>query len=366
MSGPSGPDEPFVGRRLPVSRGRARGDYPARVSRAYAPPEVIDLAHARREARIAEDWARADELRAEIEAAGWTVVDRGVDFQLRPAVPPDLVRGDLTFFGASASVPSRLDEPASTRATVVVVAGDAATLARLVAAAGRLPPDTDLVAVANGIDVEMEHRSGNGGARESLEVVGTASPFGVGAARNAGLRRSRGAMAILLDPTANSAEGAQAADLVAWLAGSGIEALERALSDPSVGIVGLIGYASDDLRRFAPTDDGEPVAVGGSIVAFRRADLVARGPLDERFGSPAAVDIWWSLVLRDEGEEQTPRRAVRLAAEPSLPDRELDGSETRLPRRDAYRLADRFAGSTHLLRDENLGATSGTRQRTRA
>ncbi len=40
-----------------------------------APAEIIALADARANAKAARDWARADSLRAEIDAAGWTVVD---------------------------------------------------------------------------------------------------------------------------------------------------------------------------------------------------------------------------------------------------------------------------------------------------
>jgi cysteinyl-tRNA synthetase len=40
-----------------------------------APAEVVALADARRDARAARDYARADELRAEIEALGWSVRD---------------------------------------------------------------------------------------------------------------------------------------------------------------------------------------------------------------------------------------------------------------------------------------------------
>ena len=40
-----------------------------------APAEIVALADARTAAKAARDWARADELRAQIDAAGWTVVD---------------------------------------------------------------------------------------------------------------------------------------------------------------------------------------------------------------------------------------------------------------------------------------------------
>jgi cysteinyl-tRNA synthetase len=57
------------------------------------PDAVVDLARARAEARAARDFATADRLRAEIEAAGWRIVDRGTDFSLEPAHPPDLTEG---------------------------------------------------------------------------------------------------------------------------------------------------------------------------------------------------------------------------------------------------------------------------------
>lgn len=40
-----------------------------------APTEIVALANARTAAKVARDFARADELRAQIDAAGWTVVD---------------------------------------------------------------------------------------------------------------------------------------------------------------------------------------------------------------------------------------------------------------------------------------------------
>ena len=40
-----------------------------------APAEIIAMADARAAAKSARDWARADKLRAQIDAAGWTVID---------------------------------------------------------------------------------------------------------------------------------------------------------------------------------------------------------------------------------------------------------------------------------------------------
>ena len=94
------------------------------MSRQRIPDAVLDAAHARASAREARDWAEADRLRAEIEAAGWKIADRGTDFALTPAVAPDLAEGGRVRYGSSASVPSRLDDALSGVATVVLVATD--------------------------------------------------------------------------------------------------------------------------------------------------------------------------------------------------------------------------------------------------
>jgi cysteinyl-tRNA synthetase len=51
---------------------------------ADAPPEVVELAERRRQARTARDFDEADRLRAEIEAAGWEARDVADGFQLVP------------------------------------------------------------------------------------------------------------------------------------------------------------------------------------------------------------------------------------------------------------------------------------------
>src|SRR5690242_9054874 len=92
--------------------------------RQRIPDDVLSAAHARAAARAARNWGEADRLRAEIEAAGWKVVDRGTDFALEPATAPTVEDGGVVRYGSSGSVPSRLDEPATGLATIVIVATD--------------------------------------------------------------------------------------------------------------------------------------------------------------------------------------------------------------------------------------------------
>ncbi len=134
-----------------------------------------------------------------------------------------------------------------------------------------------------------------------------------------------------------------------------VSPLVQALDDRSVAIAGGWGITSDDLRKFEDAPAGEVDAIEGYLLAFRRDDFVARGPLDERFRFYRNLDIWWSLVLRDEGEGNAPRRAIRLDGLPavrhehrgyaSLPDDERD----RQSKRNFYRIIDRFGSRRDLL-----------------
>jgi len=45
------------------------------LERESAPAEIVALAESRATAKANRDWATADALRAEIDAAGWTVLD---------------------------------------------------------------------------------------------------------------------------------------------------------------------------------------------------------------------------------------------------------------------------------------------------
>lgn len=282
---------------------------------AVARPEVVALAHARAAARDARDWPEADRLLAAIEAAGWKVVDRGTSFQLLPAHPPDLLEDGFVRYGRSDSVPSRLLEAATMEATIILVATDdvAALRATLSGLRRHAPVRSQVVLVADApSDTVAASLLDSAGAAAGpiggtpLELIWTSTRLGNAAAWNAGLRRSLGAVVILLD-------------LGLEPVGDLVGPLVRALDDPSVAVAGARGLVSVDLRHFEPSADLDVDAIEGSCLAFRRADLSARGPLDERFLGGRLLDVWWSLVLRDEGEGQPPRRAVVVGGLPLAP-----------------------------------------------
>jgi GT2 family glycosyltransferase len=209
-------------------------------------------------------------------------------------------------------------------------------------------PDTQVVVVADapsrGQAAALEGLEGleGGEGGEGLEgamagpdeIVWTSARLGQAAALNAGIRRASGAVVILLDTCVEPT-------------GDAITPLISALADPSVAVAGGWGVATHDLRHFQEAGPGDVAAIEGYCQAFRRADYVARGPFDEHFRFYRNLDIWWSLVLRDEGEDARPRRAVTLPLPArrhehrgwtSVPDAERD----RLSRRNFYRIIDRF------------------------
>jgi len=316
------------------------------VNRQRIPDEVLSAAHDRSKARAERDWATADRLRGEIEAAGWTIVDRGTDFALSPAAPADRDEGERVRYGASRNVPSRFDEPGVGLATVVLIATDWPTdVERAVGSLRATSPEgTSIVVVADGPSDEstpaLDALAGDG-----IDVVWTSERLGQGAATNIGLRRASAPVVVLMDASIEPT-------------GDVITPLVDALDDPAVAVAGGWGIASTDLRTFEDAPPGDVDAIEGYLLAFRRDDAAKRGPLDERFRFYRNLDIWWSLVLRDAGEGNEPRRAVRVADIPavrhehrgwgSLPEDE----RTRQSKRNFYRIIDRFGSRRDLLVSE--------------
>ena len=319
------------------------------MTRTHIPEEILTAAHERSAARAARNWEEADRLRSVIEAAGWRIVDRGTDFALSPAAPPDVADSGRVRYGASANVPSRLDDAPIGFATVVLVATDwPADLARTLAGLGEHAPEgVSVVVVADAPSDEQAAvldgiAAGVGTGGLTPEVAWTSDRLGQGAALNIGLRRAAADVAIVIDTSIEPT-------------GDIVSPLVRALDDPTVALAGPFGIASADLRTFADAPAGDVDAIEGYCVAFRRSDYAARGPFDERFRFYRNLDIWWSLVLRDEGEGSPPRRAVAIGDLPLVRHEHrgyaslLVEERDRQSKRNFYRIIDRFGSRRDLL-----------------
>jgi hypothetical protein len=316
------------------------------------PPEVLATAQERSRARAAQDWSRADTLKASIEAAGWRVVDRGLTFRLWPALPADIEDAGRLCHGTPDAVPSRMQEADEAGATILVTASAgsmAGSVAGLLADTltdlrRHAPPGTGLLVV---VPREVSPSE----VADASEVVWTASPFTAGAAMRAGLRRAAGELVVVSSP-----RHAPAGDVVT--------PLRDALRDPSVAIAGADGSLSADLWHYEPAG-GDVTVVGDSCYAFRRQDALARDRVDDRLVLPGSVAAWLSLLLRDGGPAGPTRRAVTVA----LPLGEGPGNaddarlkRSRAVRRDAYRVAERFRDRPTLrAADEEVSGLPGQR-----
>ena len=320
------------------------------------PSEIGALARERAAARADREYARADALRAEIEAAGWRVVDHGTAYRLEPAAPPTIEAVGVVRYGSAAAVPSVLDVPATAAFTVLLLAEDwpddvARTLGGLRAHA---PAGTQVVIVANDPAPAQAALLAPGSADlepvagTEPQVLWTSARLGYAAALNAGLNRACGSVVVLADTSVEPT-------------GDALTPLAEALADPDVAVAGGFGLASPDLRHFVEAAGPDVDAIEAYWLAFRRADLSTLGPLDEKFVFYRNLDIWWSLVLRTGADPaQPPRRALRLDLPlvrhehrgwTSLPAAERD----RLSRRNFYRVLDRFRDRTDLLSGSSAG-----------
>jgi glycosyltransferase involved in cell wall biosynthesis len=289
------------------------------------PDHVRRLAEERAGHRSARDFEEADALREEIRAEGWDVLDRAGGFELHPleADAPERVRPDR--------VRSVLGETASADWTLQWLHEG-------------WPED-----VLRGISSFDGHSGGKtlqhvvveavpaspGTWPDDVEVVRLVEDPGFGAARNAGLVRSRGRLVAVVDGSVEAA-------------GDVLGPLEAALDDPAVGVTGPLGLVTEDLKEFRESAGPEVDAIEGYLMAVRR-DLLRRVGFDRRFRFYRAADIDLTFQIKALGlravRAYAPiRRHVHRAWDGASPhDRE------RLSKRNLYRFLDRFRGRTDLL-----------------
>lgn len=245
------------------------------------PDPIRRLADERAAARAAKDYARADALRDELAAAGWRVVDApsGGAPELEPIAPatPERLR--------PRDVPSVLDEPPTADVSLQwVCEGWPEDVERAVEAFRRHAGGRTLQLVVADVTGAAPDRWG-----EDVEVVPLVDDAGWAAARNAGLRRSRGRIVVALDPSIEPV-------------GDVVGPLEQALVNPAVGVVGPFGIVTRDLRTFDEAPGPGPCdAIEGYLMAFRRELVTEVDGFDERFRWYRSADIEWSFGVRDAG-----------------------------------------------------------------
>ncbi|HEU4355047.1 MAG TPA: glycosyltransferase [Actinomycetota bacterium] len=293
---------------------------------AEVPVLVLSLMAEREEARAGKDFARADELRDTIARLGYHIVDSSEGPRLEPLAPAEEARV------TPSEVVSILGETPTMDASVHwVVEGWPEDVAR--ALAGFRSNEGGHTVQYVVADVTETDPAVYG---EGVEVVRLEPGTGWGAARNAGLKRSRGRTVLVMDGSVEPT-------------GDVLGPLEAALADPTVGVCGPFGIVSHDLRSFEDSRGPDVDAIEGYLMAFRRDVLRDAGLFDERFKWYRTADIECSFRVRDLGlralvvDVPVSRHEHRMWHQTDPTERD------RLSKRNYYRFLERFRGRTDLL-----------------
>jgi GT2 family glycosyltransferase len=309
------------------------------------PDDARRLADERSAARARRDWATADTLREELRALGWEPVDADAGSTLRPVLPsagtgPDAGAGAVTGYTRPEHLASLLAEPATLDASLVTIVDDhAADLERLVRGLAAHPAGVawELVVVANAPAEPIDEA-----ALADLPgaVLPSTARLGWADAANLGLRRTRGAVLVLLDGSVEPT-------------GDFLAPLRAAFDDPAVGVAGPWGVTSTDARHFTDAPPGEVDAILGYCLAIRREALAEVGGFDHRFRWYRNADLDLSFAVRDRGWRAVATESLPLERHEHRGWTQLSEEERdRQSRRNFYRFLKHWGSRPDLLLGE--------------
>lgn len=283
-----------------VTRSLDRARTAQAQGRPVAPPDALDPAdvpiavladvEARSRLRAQADYAAADDLRRRIATAGYDVRDARHGSYL-------VARGDEEELLTSwRDLPSRLDEPDRFSFSVNLIAHNSrADLERCVESVRRHAGSRaiELVIVDNGSTDDtlayLKQLAADGAVGDvPVRLLFADHNLGFAAARNAAYVTSLGGVIVALDTSIE-------------LAGDIWEPIERALADPTAGLVGPFGLVTGDLKEFAESAGPDVDAVEGYLMAFRRRTLREVGPAYDKFRFYRLMDIDLSLEFKKAG-----------------------------------------------------------------
>lgn len=295
------------------------------------PAHVRGLLERRTAARSQRDWATADRLRDELRDAGWEPIDGPDGSSARPQLPPS----GATAYADDTDLGSLLDEPASLAASLVFIVEDHPEDAERLLAALRTHPQSgehETIVVAN-----APLRDADAPAAQHATLLRVRERLGWADAANLGLRRSRGAVAILLDTSVEPT-------------GDFIGPLLAAFDDPQVGLAGPWGVTSADARQFSDAPPGEVDAVEGYCLAIRREALRQVAGFDHRFRFYRNADLDLSFATRANGWRAVATKPLPLRRHEHRGWTEHDPDERdRLSKRNFYRFLKHWGDRRDLL-----------------
>ncbi len=156
-------------------------------------------------------------------------------------------------------------------------------------------------------------------------------------ARNIGLKQSRGHYILLVDSAIE-------------LTGDVFTPLEKTLEQSEVGITGLHGLRTDDLRHFEEASSQEIDVIDAHCMAFRRTLLKKAGLFDERYRFPSYMDVDFNFAVRDCGATVVITPNLPVSYVPTMGEARLsDAERTRLTKRNFYRFLEKWGDRDDLL-----------------
>jgi cysteinyl-tRNA synthetase len=281
---------------------------------AALPGEITSLVRERESLRTRGDYIQADQIRSEIESAGFTINDTphgGI-------VLPRRLEDEFTVLSSSSDAPDNTQQADLYEFSVNLLAHNSqADIERCIRSICRHSGDRsiELVIIDNGSTDEtlayleqLARQVDLVGANDqhiSLQVLFADHNMGFAAGRNATMRASRGHYIVLMD-TSIEVDG----DI--W------EPLANTLADRNMGVVGPYGLVTDDLREFQESSGPDVDAIEGYLMAFRRELLSEVGWIDERFRFYRLMDIYFSFFFKTSGYRAltTPVVAERIQKHP--------------------------------------------------
>ncbi|HCP60976.1 MAG TPA: hypothetical protein DIU14_00670 [Actinobacteria bacterium] len=288
------------------------------------PAQVAAWAREREKARAARDFAAADGLRERIRDAGFEVIDGPEGSTLAP------LPGESTpAYRGSHEVPSLLEAPPAFRASVQwVVEGWPQDVRRGIAAFdAHHPPGALQHVVVDLIGAEWP---------DAVDLVRMDAKAGWAEARNAGLRRSNGAVVIVADGSIEPS-------------GDVLTPVESALADPAVGVTGPFGIVSPDLHHFDQSPGPDVDAVEAYLMAFPRGPIEQGLRFDPKFRFYRTADIELSFQVKARGLRATVTEVPVTKHEHRMWSSTSEAERDRLSKRNFYRFLDRWRGRTDLL-----------------
>jgi GT2 family glycosyltransferase len=302
------------------------------------PEDILALSHERDLLRRRGQYERADELKVKIEAAGYLVKDNphGAHLVIMPSITVD-----GKYYRTARQLPSLLEGPDSCTFSVNLLARNSLEQTRrciesLLRFADQASFEIVLVdnASQDGLDLWVETLQ----YREPrLHYLRADRMMGVAEALNIGLRSSRGSYILLLDANIE-------------VTGDIFTPLARTLEQETVGITGLHGLHTTDLRHFEASQDSEVEVIDGQCLAFSRPLLKQAGLFDERYRYAQYMDIDFNFALRDQGAQAVVTPDLPLLCHPAPQDTKLSDSErTRLAKRNFYRFLGKWGDREDLL-----------------